>query len=85
MHYLNPLEEAVGSLVGIDVHESSLLVTMDSVQFSVDFSSIHYVEQARKKLSRYVGKKIGVFRDADASKVLRIRLAAPHSEARMEY
>jgi hypothetical protein len=85
MRYLNEREEAVGSLLGISVHENSLQVIMDSAEFSVDFPSIHFVEQARKKLSPYIGKKVAIFREADSTKILHIRLAAPHSEARMEY
>jgi len=83
MRYLNQLQEAIGRLVSISVRENSLLVTMDSAEFSVDFPSTHSVEQARKELSPYIGKKIGVFRDTDATKPLHIRLTTPLSEAKM--
>ena len=83
MRFLSELEEAVGSLLAINLYENSLLVTMDSVQFTIDFPSIHFLELAREQLSPYIGKKVAILRDIDATKPLHIRLATPLSEAIM--
>jgi hypothetical protein len=80
MRFLDELSEAVGVLLAVNVHENSLLVAMDSVQFAVDFPSTHFLEEARRRLSPYIGKKVAIFRDADATKPLRIRLAAPQNK-----
>jgi len=80
--FLGELEEGVGVLRAVIVDENSLLVVMDSVEFIIDFPSTHFVQQARKELLPYIGKKIGVFRDTDATKPLRIRPATPLGEAK---
>jgi hypothetical protein len=81
MIFLDELQEAVGVLLAVNVHENSLLVAMDSVQFAVDFPSTRSLELAKEQLSPYIGKKIAILRDTDTTKPLHIRLAAPHSQA----
>jgi hypothetical protein len=80
MRFLGELEEAVGTLLAVNANENMLRVGMDSAQFSVDFPSIHFLELAREQLSLYLGKRVAIFRDADATKPLRIRLAAPQNK-----
>jgi hypothetical protein len=80
MRFLNELEEAVGNLLAISVHQNSLLVTMDSVQFIIDFPSIHSLELAKERLSPYIGKKVAILRDIDATKPLHIRLVKPDDQ-----
>jgi hypothetical protein len=81
MHYLNPLEEAIGILLAINVCENSLFVNLDSAQFIIDSLPTRSLELAREQLLPYVGKKIAVLRDTDTTKPLYIRLAAQNSKA----
>lgn len=80
MRFLGELEEAVGSLLAINLYENSLLVTMDSVEFTIDFPSIHFLELAREQLSPYLGKRVAIFLDSNTTKLLHIRPVAPNNE-----
>jgi len=80
MRFLDELEEAVGNLLSISVHQNSLLVTMDSAQFTIDFPSIPLLELAREQLSPYIGKMVAIFRDSNTTKPLHIRLAVPQNK-----
>jgi hypothetical protein len=68
------MEEAIGNLIAVDAHEGSLVVTMDSLQFTVDFPTIESLELTRERLSAYVGKTIAVFHESEDVGQLRIRL-----------
>ena len=81
MRFLDELQEAIGVLLNIGVYQNSLLLTMDWGQFAVHSPSPHSLELAKEQLSPYIGKKVAILRDIDATKLLRIRLATPHSVA----
>jgi len=83
MRYLNELEEATGSLLAINTHQNSLLVTMDWGQFTVHYPSTRSLQLAKRGLESYIGKKVAILLDNDSTKSLRIRLATPRSEAKM--
>ena len=83
MIFLDELQEAVGVLLDVSVCQNSLLLTMDWGQFAVHSPSTYSLELAKEQLLPYVGRRIATFIDANATKLLHIRLATPHSEARM--
>lgn len=77
VRHLGELEEAVGVLREVSVCDDSLLVTMDSTRFSVDFHSMGTLELARKQLIDYIGKKVALFQDADPTERLYVRVVSP--------
>jgi len=80
MRFLNESEEAVGTLLAVNVHKNWLLISLDSAEFNVDFHSTRSLQSTRERLFSYIGRKVGIFRDSDVSKPLRIRLATPNNE-----
>lgn len=71
---LNELEEAVGRLRAVTGDTDSLQVTIDSGQFTVEFSSTQTLESAKQMLAQYVGRTVAVLRVENTAKPLHIRL-----------
>ena len=77
---LNELEEAVGRLHTITSDNCTLLLTMDSIQFTIDFPSVQELESTRELLEHYVGRQMGILRFEDPAMPPRIRIIAQHHQ-----
>ena len=80
MRYLDDLQEAIGILRTVDMRKNSLIVTMDTVPFVVDFSSVRQLESAYQTLKRYLGEKIAIVSFKDSTAPLRVRHVAPQGQ-----